>query len=71
LFFFTNDDKKIQTLSEAYASGRIFYKSVQTAVKEGTEGAQQAAQDLVYNYKKKRQGKTDSQDNKPGPEKSS
>ena len=57
--------------SEAYASARIFYKSVQTAAKEGTEGAQQVAQDLAYNYKKKRSAKTDTEDKKPEPEKSS
>lgn len=57
--------------SEAYASARIFYKSVQTAAKEGTEGAQQIAQDLAYNYKKKRAVKTDSKDKNPEPVKSS
>ena len=39
--------------------------------KEGTEGAQQVAQDLAYNYKKKRAVKTDTEDKNPEPEKSS
>ncbi len=54
--------------SEAYASARIFYKSVQTAANQGAEGAQAVFDDLAYNYKKKRSPKSDTTENeKPEP----
>ena len=57
-------DTKMTVDAESYAIARLYYGSVKTAAKQGVPGTPQIYKDLMYHYKKSKNGK-DETDNTP------
>jgi hypothetical protein len=58
------DDTLVLLESEAYQQGRLFYKSVKAAAKEGAEDAERIADELGYHFKKQGSPKKDADSEK-------